>query len=93
MKIKRTPRGFAISNFTDRSGVSCSLQESSLATEAAIWFGCNSPNPQVLVPGEGWKPYELPPDCVTNTRMHLTQDMVRKLLPFLKRFAKTGELE
>jgi hypothetical protein len=27
-----------------------------------------------------------------NNRMHLTQDQVRDLLPFLKKFAETGEL-
>lgn len=30
---------------------------------------------------------------MANARMHLTQDMVRDLLPYLQKFAETGELE
>ena len=39
MKIEYTDRGFAIVRFTDLDGSLCSLQESSLASESAIWFG------------------------------------------------------
>ena len=39
LTIRRTDRNFAIAEFTDRSGSQCSIQESSLATEAAIWLG------------------------------------------------------
>ena len=38
-KLKKTERGFSLVEFTDRYGVECSLQDSSLATEAAIWLG------------------------------------------------------
>ena len=40
---KVTNRGFRRVDFTDRYGAACSLQESSLATEAAIWLGVNDP--------------------------------------------------
>lgn len=44
MKIERTERGFEIINFKDHYGVSCSIQQSSLAEyeppgTSAIWFG------------------------------------------------------
>jgi hypothetical protein len=34
-----TPRGFGVFKFKDRYGSECSLQESSLATESAVWLG------------------------------------------------------
>lgn len=34
-----TARGFAYGDFRDRYGQECSIQESSLATEPAIWLG------------------------------------------------------
>lgn len=36
-----TSRGFERFEFTDRYKNACSLQQSSLATEPAIWLGCN----------------------------------------------------
>ena len=91
-EIHTTPRGFTRIEFTDRYGVQCSLQESSLASEAAIWFGCNDPNPQVCVPGQGWTPVPLPEGTVCNDRMHLTVEMVKELMPLLQRFVDTGYL-
>ena len=103
-----TERGFRIERFLDRYGSKCSLQKSSLATEDAIWFGVDDPAPQVmasdavkmgrkdlLTPGEpvvGWVPFPLPDEVHLTTRMHLTQDQVKALLPALKHFAKTGQL-
>lgn len=63
-----TERGFVLYEFDDRYGAPSSLQESSLATEAAVWIG------------------------VTENRAHLTQDMVRALLPALTHFVETGRL-
>lgn len=111
MKIEKTERGFALAEFTDRYGVKCSLQKSSLATEDAIWFGVTGLH--VLVAEDasvmgrqdllapigtperlnGWVEYLLPEAVHINTRMHLTQEMVRELLPLLVRFAETGEIE
>lgn len=90
--FQRTNRGFPITHFKDRHDVLCSLQASSLATESAIWFGCHDPNPQMMVVGQGWTPVQLPDGVHCSTRMHLTQDMVRRLLPVLIQFATTGEL-
>jgi len=98
-----TDRGFDLITFTDFYGVGCSLQKSSLATEDAIWFGPRNANPQVMHGDAkclgvktdatcGWVPYPVP-DCVhMTTRMHLTQEQVKELLPFLQHFAETGEL-
>jgi hypothetical protein len=103
MDLIKTERGFAISEFTDRYGAKCSLQESSLATENAIWFGVDDANPQIMasdakrlgIPTDansGWIKYEIPKEVSLSTRMHLTQDMVKELLPTLQKFAETGEL-
>jgi len=92
LKVGMTNRGFEIIEFDDRYGVACHLQKSSLATEDAIWFGCDEPDPRVLVPGKGWQPAVMPPEWLTNTCMHLTQEQVRSLLPYLVKFVETGEL-
>jgi hypothetical protein len=98
LKPSTTARGFGLLTFTDRSGTECTLQESSLATEAAIWFGAAKLEVKRF-PGNytGWHDVDfaalLPgQDIVGNERMHLTQDHVRRLLPALQHFAETGEL-
>jgi hypothetical protein len=78
MKLEKTERGFSRTEFVDRYGSKCSLQKSSLATEDCVWFGVH----ESFVKTQN-----------SSTRMHLTQEMVKELLPFLKRFVKTGELE
>lgn len=91
--MEHTERGFAIHKFMDRYMVECSLQKSSLATENAIWLGVNDASPQVLIPGKGWEPVVMPEGYIANTRMHLTQDHVKQLLPLLRRFVKTGDID
>lgn len=94
MNIRHTDRGFVIADFIDKYGVKCSIQKSSLAGEDCIWLGCNDAEPWVCNGnGTGWSPVPLPDGTVCNTRMHLTQDMVRELFPLLKKFVRTGELE
>lgn len=92
MKIEQTERGFDRIDFTDRYGVKCSLQKSSLASEHAIWLGCNDAKPDLLVPGQGWTEIDMPDGYIANTRMHLTQEQVKELLPHLIKFAATGEM-
>jgi len=92
MQTKHTQRGFCIVEFEDRYGISCSLQKSSLATEDAVWFGVNDANPKILGPAKGWIPVEMPDDYLANTRMHLTIDQVKELLPYLQFFVENGEL-
>ena len=90
MKIKKTVRGFSCYEFEDCNGIKCSLQESS--SEDAIWLGCEDANPQRLIPGEGWHVIEMPSEYIANTRMHLTQDQVKNLLPVLQKFVEKGEI-
>lgn len=99
MEIKKayTNRGFGNIEFKDRYGAECSIQKSSLATEDAIWFGVNNADPKIMASkikadGTGWVTYDIPKDVLLTTRMHLTQDQVKVLLPILKVFADTGEL-
>lgn len=94
-EISQTGRYFALTNFVDRFGSKCSLQESSAADEASIWFGVDELKIQHFKAGQGWDEIKFPPNTteehwVDNARMHLSQDMVRKLLPTLIRFAMTG---
>lgn len=99
MKLEPTERGFLRGNFEDRNGVSCSLQESSLATEACIWLGCNDIGLMKFTPygNPSWQAVELQMDFdgihhSANTRMHLTQTQVAELLPALAHFAAYGSL-
>lgn len=94
-----TERGFRVLRFPDRSGDTCSLQKSSIATEDCVWFGADDANPQMFVPHGNplWRPMPLPklPDGGTflfSTRMHLSRKQVEQLLPHLQHFAETGEL-
>lgn len=92
-----THRGFGLIQFKDYYDAECSIQKSSLATEDAIWLGVDDANPQIMASkvvagGTGWIPYEIPKDVLLTTRMHLTQDQVKTLLPILTAFAETGEL-
>jgi hypothetical protein len=93
LPLSKTSRGFALGKFTDRYGEKCSIQKSSLATEDAIWLGIDTPKVQVENPkGPGWVDVPLPPGTLVSSRMHLTQEQVRDLLPLLQYFARTGEL-
>lgn len=92
LKFDRTPRGFPIGEFLDRYGSKCSVQDSSIATEACFWLGIDDPDPQVLVPGAGWQKIELPRETVCNTRMHVNRRLARQLLVVLRRFLDTGSV-
>lgn len=93
MEIGKTERGFAVIGFVDRYGIECSLQKSSLGTENAVWFGCNNANPRLFIKYQGWKDIDMPEEYIANTRMHLTQEQVKELLPYLIKFVETGELQ
>jgi len=86
----KTQRGFQKVEFTDLYGSECSLQQSSLATEGAIWFGMNSDGSFELKP-----PYSKSrndPAVDTGGRMHLSQGQMAVLLPLLQHFVETGDL-
>lgn len=103
MNFEQTPRGFLVGRFKDRYGAKCSLQESSLAEEAAVWFGIDDPEPKIMCSDaaklglkrqreNGWQDYYIPKEVLLNTRMHLTQSDVKILIPILRHFAETGYL-
>uniref|UniRef100_A0AB39CDJ2 Uncharacterized protein n=1 Tax=Pseudomonas phage HRDY3 TaxID=3236930 RepID=A0AB39CDJ2_9VIRU len=94
MLAQTTERGFPRLDFVDRYGHMCSLQESSLATEAAIWFGPNEAEPEHMVHGKGWVPYVYPEgiEVLHHTRAHITQRQMKEILPILEHFTKFGEM-
>lgn len=95
MKLQKSDRGFLFGEFIDRCGDKCSIQESSLATEDAIWFGIDSPKLTVFE-DENMGRYvttEMPKTFSVNSRMQLTREMVEELLPILQNFVATGELQ
>ncbi len=95
MKELINGRGFKVIEFMDRYNVGCTIQESSLCD--AIWFGVNEAEPKILASdimedGTGWAKYPIPNNVLINTRMHLTVDQVRELIPILQKFVDTGRL-
>ena len=92
MRMTKTERGFRITKFKDKYGGVCSIQESSLATDACIWFGVSDPEVKVLIPGTGWTNVPLPEGTSIHSRMHLDRKMVKNLLPLLRYFVRTGYL-
>lgn len=85
MKVTKTNRGFRLIEFNDRYKQSCSIQDSSLATESAIWLGVSNTGPNMEGPNG-----KVSEDI--NARMHLTMEMVEALIPVLQRFVKTGSI-
>lgn len=75
--IHATERGFKRGEFLDFNGDACSIQESSLATEPALWLGQNEGTHHM---GK----------CTA--RMHLTRAHAAALIPLLQRFVETGRL-
>lgn len=98
MNKTKTERGFALGKFTDRNGIECSIQKSSIATEDCIWFGADKLGIKEFEAYKGWKDRPefdestIEHHYIGNTRMHLTQKQVQELLPLLQKFAETGEL-
>lgn len=99
MKFGQTGRGFQLVEFTDRGGEVCSIQESSaMDEEGLIWLGCKDLNVKVMKEGMmGWHDLDIKnmdgvKEFVANNRMHLSQSMVKDLLPLLTYFAEHGIL-
>jgi hypothetical protein len=83
-ELSITSRGFGVVKFLDQAGQACSLQDSSLGTEAAIWFGVDNTGGSVIGPSGSYNEQ-------VSVRMHLTQTMMRQILPYLQDFAETGK--
>lgn len=97
IKKSKTDRGFDLIEFKDRYNTKCNIQKSSLATEDAIWFGVENANPKIMASkirkgAVGWVDYQIPEDVILTTRMHLTREQVKELLPILQKFIETGDL-
>ncbi|PZE12262.1 hypothetical protein DMX10_16975 [Pseudomonas sp. 57B-090624] len=90
LHITTTTRGFQVIVFKDQLGEACSLQLSSITDAPCCWFGITAPYLKALGAG-GLQDIPLPPGALVASRMHLTQDQVRALLPHLQAFAETGE--
>ncbi|MES0334756.1 MAG: hypothetical protein SFH39_00140 [Candidatus Magnetobacterium sp. LHC-1] len=97
MERSKTNRGFNLIEFLDLYETKCNIQKSSLATEDAIWFGVENANPQIMASkviegGVGWAKYPVSDDVQFTTRMHLSRENVKELLPILQKFVDTGEI-
>ena len=93
MKVTHTDRGFELVRFIDLYGAKCSLQQSSLATQDAIWLGTDDADPKFLVEGKGWVDYPISKDVMFNTRMHLSVDDLKDLLYHLHIWLNTGSFK
>lgn len=91
LEVSKTERGLGIVNFTDSRQLSCSVQESSNIRTARIWIGLDQP--LILNTGDGNSAFVLPEGIDAYSRMLLTQDQVKALLPILQRFVATGTIE
>ena len=103
MKINKTNRGFELLEFSDKNGLKCNIQKSSVATEDCLWLGVEDANPLILASSAelfgvktnhktGWVEYPIPDAVLLSTRMHLTQKQAYRIAKHLIRFSKTGEL-
>jgi len=104
MKLKKTARGFAYYEFKDDNGINCTLQKSSSALTDKIWLGADAEIKEFYPPpremDEAWfdvtdlSPLKHRPENEIHvfSRMHLTRNQVKKILPILQRFVETGEI-
>lgn len=98
----KTQRGFNLITFTDAGGVECSLQKSSAADGDFIWLGADKIGLKAFYPFtyEPWRDVQEQSiahclgakEVIANNRMHLSQEQVKELLPFLIKFVKTGDI-
>lgn len=90
LEVTQTCRGFDYIKFDDHYGQHCSLQKSSLMEPDAIWLGVDNTGPYMgsIDPLHNKQDVNVDVKC----RMHLSQEQVKQLLPFLIKFAETGEL-
>ena len=88
ISFNRTDRGFTVFEFQDVYGEPCTLQNSSLASEGAIWFGTGGR----IKKGPPWEDVPIPDNWLVKSRMHLTQAQVAQILPYLEYFVHNGHL-
>ena len=97
--METTIRGFELIKFQDSYGAKCSLQKSSSAEVDKIWLGIDEPEIKVMTTKQGWQDINLAhligvpeKDLLVSSRMHLSQDDVKKILPALIHFAEFGDV-
>jgi hypothetical protein len=95
MQKTYTQRGFGRYEFVEDNGAECSLQLSSSGTR--IWLGCNNIGLKVGYPWREVSEEEIKiafngKELVSNSRMHLSVDQVKALIPILQRFVQTGDI-
>ncbi len=104
LEIKRTETNFPYVEFKDWYDKDCKILASSLAEDRCIWVGLTDSHPELIVSNlestddgivERYKvvPIELPDNINLSTKMLLNQEQVKKILPFLKKFAETGFID
>lgn len=94
LKIESNKRGFQCAEFVDSYGNKCSIQKSSAATIDCIWLGIDKPKLTVFENDSKGKyiTTDMPSNFDVDSRMHLTIEQVKDLLPILHHFVETGEL-
>lgn len=99
MHKETTSRGFGLIRFNDSNGTECTVQESSAyRDEGLIWLGAAKLDVKVMRSfGFGWQNLDIEslPGITAvcgNERMHLTQSVVKEILPILTYFAEHGHL-
>lgn len=99
IKNEKTQRGFSYLEFKEKGGELCSLQKSSSAFEDSIWLGANKLGVKEFKAGTGWidrtdiDVHTPEHHFVGNNSMHLTREMVEKLIPVLQHFVETGDIK
>lgn len=93
LRPDKTGRGFNVRAFTDLYGSTCSVQDSSLATDDAIWLGVDDGGHfNMQTSEEEWRRRHPDMTRATGGRMHLSRGQVAALLPLLQHFVASGML-
>lgn len=84
LTVVETSRGFTRVAFKDHYDRDCTLQESSLASQPAVWLGVEADQIK--------RDMAAHPGSDLRSRMHLSEEGVVNLLPYLLKFLAEGEL-
>lgn len=77
---QKTERGFSYLELKDLYGNTISIQESSSASSANIWFGCKTNNKAFVIKDGQVSDYEFEAgDILISDRLHLNKSKVRQL--------------
>jgi len=88
MKTKKTNKGFYLNEFQDHYLINCSLQKSSVG--GCVWLGVDDVEPEIMVKGAGWQPYDIPKEVLLHSRMHLNKKQVKSLIIRLQNWIDNG---